>query len=112
MAARKASPYNFAAYRDEPSTACDRRCRRCRNSISQPQRRSYCSDDCARNAQRDQIRAWKRNYRLQNGHWPHLTQDCWTLDRIREKNREYKRRSRARQRALRTARSSRERRAA
>lgn len=74
-----------------------RRCQRCK-AVCPLHRRRYCSDNCAHQTHLANTRTWKRRFRDQNGHWPSPPADYWSLERRREKGREYTARWRAKNR--------------
>jgi len=74
---------------------------RCQEPLARPtRRRKYCSKKCAREAHLAQSRTWKQQVREETGHWPHPIARYWSLEKRREKGREYSARSRARKRQL------------
>lgn len=74
-----------------------RRCRRC-GHVLPPRRRRYCSGRCAQALHLAQTREWKRRFREQHGVWPCSPSHCWSIEKRREKGREYTARWRARKR--------------
>lgn len=90
----------FPAERQSRASSLDTfsdRCCRC-GEVLPSRRRRYCSDRCARLSHLARTRAWKRQFRKDNGRWPHPSGDYYSIEQRRQKVKEATARWRARKR--------------